>query len=276
MIVTLRDGLRIGVRELGPRDSGPPLLLLHGVSGSSGSWGESLLDRMSAGRRVIAIDLPGHGASDVPAEPGRFAFAAIVSDIVDLLDALDVASAVWIGYSMGGRLALGAGLLFPERVSRLVLESASPGLATEQERVERRRSDELLARHIEVNEIGEFVSKWEDRPLFASQRKLAPEIRAALRTRRMENRPEALAACLRGLGTGMQPSFWEALEHVATPTLLLVGEEDQKFARINERMLELLPDAQLVSIPDAGHAVHLEHPEAWTSAVESFARVGRS
>ena len=74
----------------------------------------------------------------------------------------------------------------------------------------------------------------------------------------------------------MQPSFWEALEHVATPTLLLVGEEDQKFARINERMLELLPDAQLVSIPDAGHAVHLEHPEAWTSAVESFARVGRS
>lgn len=273
MIITLRDGLRINVRDPGAGESdvsAPPLLLVHGFSGSSESWGEPLLERLSVGRRVIAVDLPGHGESDVPAEPGRFAFAAIVADLADLLDVLDVASAVWVGYSMGGRLALGAGLFLPERVSRLVLESASPGLATEQERTERRSSDELLARRIESAEIGAFVREWETLPLFSTQRKLAPQARAELRSRRLTNRPEALAACLRGLGTGMQPSLWEALEHVGAPTLLIAGEEDQKFVGTNERMLNALPDARLEVIPDAGHAVHLEQPGAWLSAVESF------
>jgi 2-succinyl-6-hydroxy-2,4-cyclohexadiene-1-carboxylate synthase len=273
VIVTLRDGLRINVCDLGARGSdgsAPPLLLLHGFSGSSESWGGPILDRLSIGRRVIAVDLPGHGESDVPAEPGRFAFAAIVADLADLLDVLEVASAVWVGYSMGGRLALGAGLFLPDRVSRLVLESASPGLPTEQERTERRSSDELLARRIESSEIGAFVREWEDIPLFATQRKLAPKVRAELRSRRMTNRPEALAACLRGLGVGMQPSLWEALEHVAAPTLLIAGERDRKFVRTNERMLQALPDARLELISKAGHAVHLEQPEAWLSAVESF------
>lgn len=270
MIVTLRDGLRIGVRDIGSNRSDPPLLLLHGFSGSSHSWGEPLLARLSAGRRLIAVDLPGHGESDVPAEAGRFAFAAIVADLADLLDTLEVATAVWIGYSMGGRLALGAGLFVPDRVSRLVLESASPGLATESERAERRLSDELLARRIESNGIGAFVNEWETQPLFMSQRRLPKTDRAELRRRRMGNRPVALAACLRGLGTGMQPSLWSALEHVSVPTLLIAGHEDPKFVHTNERMLEALPDARLEVVANAGHTVHLEQPDAWESAVETF------
>ena len=270
MIVTLRDGLRISVRDIGSDRSAPPLLLLHGFSGSSNSWGEPLLTRLSIGRRLIAVDLPGHGESEVPSDAGRFAFAAVVADLADLLDTLEVAAAVWIGYSMGGRLALGAGLFVPDRVSGLVLESASPGLATESERAERRLSDELLARRIESNEIGVFVNEWEDQPLFRSQRRLATADRAELRRRRMENRPVALAACLRGLGTGMQPSLWSALEHVSVPTLLLAGHEDPKFVQTNERMFEALPDARLELVPNAGHTVHLEQPAAWASAVESF------
>ena len=270
MIVTLRDGLRIGVRDLGSDRSGTPVLMLHGFSGSSNSWGESLLARLSAGRRLIAVDLPGHGASDIPAEPGRFAFAAIIADLADLLDTLEVGSAVWVGYSMGGRLALGAGLFIPDRVSRLVLESASPGLAMESDRAERRSSDELLARRIESNEIGSFVREWERHPLFATQCRLPPDVRAALRKRRMGNRPAALAACLRGLGTGMQPSLWNALDHVSVPTLLIAGQEDHKFVHTNEQMLEALPDARLEVVPDAGHTVHLEQPDAWASTVESF------
>ena len=229
-----------------------------------------MLERLSVGRRLIAVDLPGHGGSDLPVDPGRFAFAAIVADLADLLDVLEVASAEWVGYSMGGRLALGAGLFFPDRVSSLVLESSSPGLATEIERVERRSADELLARRIESNDIGTFVREWENHPLFVTQRRLSPADRAELHRRRMENRPAALAACLRGLGTGMQPSLWDALEHVAVPTLLIAGGEDQKFVRTNERMLEVLPDARLEVVPNAGHTVHLEQPEAWVSAVESF------
>ena len=80
----------------------------------------------------------------------------------------------------------------------------------------------------------------------------------------------ALAACLRGLGTGMQPSLWSALEHISVPTLLIAGHEDPKFVQTNERMLEALPAARLEVVPDAGHTVHLEQPDAWLRAVESF------
>lgn len=270
MIVTLRDGLRIGFCELGSDHTGAPLLLLHGFSGSSESWTEAVLDQLARSRRVVAVDLPGHGSSDVPAEPGRFAFAAVVSDLVDLLDVLEITSAVWIGYSMGGRLALGAGLLAPDRVSKLVLESASPGLAAEADRVRRRKADEELARRIESRGIEWFAEEWGNQPLFETQRKLPFETRAGLRQRRAANRPEALAACLRGLGTGMQPSLWDALGHVSAPTLLIAGEEDDKFVATNRRMLDGLPAARLELVPGAGHQVHLERPDVWLSAVGSF------
>ncbi len=270
MIVTLRDGLRIVCRDFGSAASSPPLLLLHGFSGSSESWTDAVLNRLAVSRRVIAVDLPGHGLSDVPSEPGRFAFAAIVSDLADLLDVLDVTTAVWVGYSMGGRLALGAALFAPDRVAKLVLESASPGLATEDERIRRRSSDERLADSIESRGIEWFASEWENLPLFATQKSLSSEARAALQRRRMANRPEALSACLRGLGTGMQPSLWDALEHVTVPTLLIAGEEDRKFVKTGERMLERLPDATLEIVSGAGHTVHLERPDAWLTAVESF------
>lgn len=270
VIATLRDGLRIGVRELGSDDAAPPLLLLHGFSGSSESWTEIVLERLAESRRVLAVDLPGHGVSDIPSEPGRFAFAAVVSDLVDVLDVLEITTAVWVGYSMGGRLALGAGLLVPDRVSKLVLESASPGLATEDDRIRRRTADEELACRIESRGTDWFAEEWGNQPLFETQKQLSPEIRAGLRRRRAANRPEALAACLRGLGTGMQPSLWSALGHVAAPTLLIAGAEDPKFVNTSQRMLEELPDARLAIVPGSGHEVHLERPEAWLSVVASF------
>ena len=79
-----------------------------------------------------------------------------------------------------------------------------------------------------------------------------------------------MAACLRGLGTGAQPSFWEDLPGIEVPTLLLAGEEDQKFSSIAQRMAEGMPLAQLRLIPKAGHSIHLENPFAVLAAVRTF------
>jgi 2-succinyl-6-hydroxy-2,4-cyclohexadiene-1-carboxylate synthase len=171
---------------------------------------------------------------------------------------------------MGGRIALAGAVLKPARVSSLILESASPGLAGESERRARRRADEALAEGILRGGMEAFVDHWMGLPLFATQGKLPPAVREANRERRLKNNPEALAACLRGIGTGAQPSFWEDLPRIQVPTLLLAGEEDRKFSELARRMADLLPSAELRLIPKSGHSIHLENPFAWLAAVRTF------
>jgi len=267
MFVTLRDDLRLHVRVQG---TGEPLLLLHGFTGSIEAWGEEVVRGLAQAYRVVAVDLLGHGASDTSSDPERYRMEEILRDLGQVLDALGIEDARWLGYSMGGRIAVAAAALKPARVSSMVLESASPGLAGENERRARRRADEALAEGILRGGMEAFVDHWMGLPLFATQGKLPPAIREANRERRLKNDPHALAACLRGLGIGAQPSFWDALPDIRIPTLLLAGEEDQKFSGLARSMADLLPSAELRLIPKSGHSIHLENPFAWLAAVRTF------
>lgn len=267
MHVSLRDGLQLHVRESG---RGPAIVMLHGFSGSSQMWGDDLLDSLAARHRVLAVDLLGHGESDAPDDGSRYALGEMVRDICDLLDKVVLEAPAWIGYSMGGRIALGGAVQAPERVGRLVLESASPGLRDGGERRARRDRDAALGRRIIEEGIEQFVAEWEALPLFATRRNLDPAVRDELRAHRLLNRPAALAACLAGLGTGTQPSLWDALPSVAAETLLLTGAEDTKFGTVAERMAAALPRATHVTVPGVGHTVHRENPDAWLGAVEAF------
>lgn len=268
--VPVRDGVRIRVEERGTRRPGVPLVLLHGFTGSVEAWGETLLDALASTRRVVAVDIVGHGGSDSPDPVDRYALDEVVADIRDVMDALDIERAVWLGYSMGGRVALGGGLLCPDRIEGLVLEGASPGLPSEEERRERRASDDALATRLEEGGIERFVRAWMDLPLFESQRRLPEATLEVERQRRLAGHPSGLARSLRGLGTGSQPSFWDRLPEVAVPVLVMTGELDEKFGAIGDRMAECLPDPERRSVLGAGHAVHLERPGAWMATVLSF------
>ena len=271
MLVTMRDGLRLNVHVQG---AGEPLLMIHGFTGSIEAWGEELISGLAGAYQVMAVDLLGHGESDISEAPERYRAHELVRDLEQVLDAMAVERARWLGYSMGGRIALAAAATAPTRVSGLVLESASPGLATEQERRARRRADEALAEGILLGGMEAFVDHWMGLPLFATQGKLPPRVLEANRERRLRNRPEALAACLRGMGTGAQPSFWESLSGIDVPTLLLAGEEDGKFTRIARDMADRMPRSVLRIVPKAGHAIHLENPFAWLAAVRTFEEEG--
>jgi 2-succinyl-6-hydroxy-2,4-cyclohexadiene-1-carboxylate synthase len=265
--VTTRDGLHLFVEDLG---AGKPLLLVHGFTGSSEAWGRELKDSLASRLRLLCVDLLGHGGSDKPETPGRYALDAMVEDLCDVLEARNLQRTIWLGYSMGGRIALGAAIRRPERVSALVLEAASPGLAGASERAQRVADDERLAQTLETEGIETFVKRWMDLPLFRTQRRLGPERLAEERERRVRNAPRALAACLRGLGPGVQPSLWQALPRVHVPTLLLVGEEDAKFRGIAARMAHALPRSLTRTLPQAGHATHLECPALYVEAVREF------
>jgi 2-succinyl-6-hydroxy-2,4-cyclohexadiene-1-carboxylate synthase len=253
------------------RGSGPPALLVHGFTGSASAWPPQLRSGLERVLRVIAVDLPGHGAAAPRTAPEAWAFERVVDELCAVLDACGAERALWIGYSMGGRLALGAAALRPERVAALVLEGASPGLNAEAERAERRQSDEALARRIERDGLESFVAHWLAQPLFATQRALGPERLEAERRRRLRCDAASLAACLRGLGAGAQPPFWDALAKLHVPALLLAGALDAKFCAIARAMAERMPDARVRELAGCGHAAHLEDPEAWLRAVLRFA-----
>ena len=267
MFVTMRDNLRLNVRIQG---AGEPLLLIHGFTGSSLAWGEDLISGLARAHQVVAVDLLGHGESDISPHPERYQVDEMLTDLGQVLDALAIEEARWLGYSMGGRIALAGAVRTPSRLSSLILESASPGLAGEGERKARRRADEALAEGILRGGMEDFVDHWMGLPLFATQGKLPPKVRARTRELKLRNSPEALAACLRGMGTGAQPSFWDSLTAIQVPTLLLAGEEDRKFTLVAEQMADSIPRAELRIMPRAGHAIHLENPFAWLAAVRTF------
>ena len=237
----------------------PSILLLHGFTGSTATW-QAHLPALSAHRKVVAVDLIGHGASAAPADTTRYSMAQCCYDLLAMLDRLEIEQCAVLGYSMGARVALHLAVSAPRRVSALVLESGSPGIADPAERAARREADEALANRIECDGIEAFVDYWEALPLFASQRALLPDVRLELRRQRLCNNPKGLANSLRGMGTGAQEPLWDRLGHMSVPILLMVGALDAKFREIGGAMASAIPGARLAVVPGAGHAVHLEQP----------------
>lgn len=261
-------GLGYGVRVKGHITTArASVILIHGFAGSSDDWAATSVALAKAGFAAVSIDLPGHGRTDSPPDRARYSMAETACDLILVAAALGVARGHWLGYSMGGRMALQVALADPERVASLILESASPGIADEVGRAERRAEDEALAAEIESRGVAWFADHWETMPIFRSQRTLSPEVRDAQRNRRLRNRAPGLAASLRGLGQGSQEFFGPRLGSIACPTLFLTGALDSKYVAISERAANAIPGAERVVIPGAGHNIHLEQPEAFQQAL---------
>jgi 2-succinyl-6-hydroxy-2,4-cyclohexadiene-1-carboxylate synthase len=161
------------------------------------------------------------------------------------------------GYSMGGRIALLLALAAPERVRALMLISTTAGIEDGGEREQRRAADGLLANALEAGPFGDFIERWRTQPLFADE---PAEVGALAREDQRRNRPNALAAVLRGIGTGEMEPLWGRLEELEMPVAVLVGERDTKFLSLGERMARLPANARLLVGP-GGHNLPLESPE---------------
>ncbi len=265
------NGVHIGVIQYGTAvQDAPVLVLLHGFTGSAAGWGMLLEDLATPGRRIITLDMLGHGQSDAPDDPQRYCMEHCEADIIGVLQTLGIkqGEAILLGYSMGGRIALYCA--FSRYFRALILESASPGLANPVERGKRRVSDRALADRIEREGIEAFVNDWEELPLFASQHNLPIAYRRAQHVQRLDNRAHGLANSLRGVGIGVQPVLEWRLRTLTIPVLLITGELDSKFCIISQHMAWQLPKAQHQIVPDAGHTVHLEQPELFVTLVHDF------
>ena len=266
--VDVGDGMRL---HLAIGGSGPPLVMLHGFTGSAESWAP-LRAGLGASHTTIAIDLPGHGGSSAPDEPARYALDRFADDLARVLDALGIGRVALLGYSMGGRAALRFALRQPGRLAALLLESTSAGIGDPARRAERRASDDALADAIERDGVHAFVERWERLPLWESQRALPDEVRALLRAQRQDNVPHGLANSLRGAGAGVDRPVDDRLSDIRAPTLLVVGALDTRFVALGRLLEAALPNARTIVVPEAGHAVHVERPQHFTTAVTEFLR----
>jgi 2-succinyl-6-hydroxy-2,4-cyclohexadiene-1-carboxylate synthase len=248
--------------------SGPPLLLLHGVTGSVRSWDE-LRPALAEFATVVSIDLIGHGRSAAPQDPQRYSLEASTHDLWALIEDLKLDAVDVLGYSMGGRVALHFAVHRSERVRTLILESASPGIEDRPERHKRIASDASLAERILHHGIPEFVAEWERLPLLVPARHVPDVVRARQTALRLQNQPLGLANSLLGMGAGQQTPLWSRLQGLKKPVLIVVGEQDTRYRHIAERMAPLLPAGKVAVVPDAGHTVHVDQPPAFVRQIRS-------
>jgi 2-succinyl-6-hydroxy-2,4-cyclohexadiene-1-carboxylate synthase len=211
-----------------------------GFTQTASSWSVAA-DVLSETSDVVALDVP---------MPGTFAGTA--NEIGDA-----GGRAVYVGYSMGGRLCLRLAIDRPDLVRALVLVSASPGIVDRAERAARVERDEVLADRVEREGVDAFLAHWLAQPMFATVPADAPGL-----ADRRRLTPEYLAACLRALGAGVMEPMWDDLAKLGMPALLVTGTLDTKYTEIARRMLERMHPGVMHRRLDGGHALPLEQPDA--------------
>ena len=247
--------------DVGP---GPVVVLIHGFPLDRSMWSHQ---RSSVGSiyRLILPDLRGHGSSAAP--EGIYAVDEMADDVLELLDALQIAGpVVFGGLSMGGYVALSIAARHPERVKALMLIDTRASADSP----EAAQAREDLAGQVEAAgdvkaAVATMLPKLFTKATFERQ----PGVVARTQDRMARTPARAVAGTLRGLA--IRPDRTPDLPGIGVPTLVLVGVDDALIPiEESESMARDIPGAKLVVIPEAGHMAPLENHEATDAAILDF------
>lgn len=249
------DGLRTHVQV---RGHGPSLLLIGGLWGQLRLWDD--LMPLLAGFRTIAFDPPGIGGTETPRRP--YSIRRLASFAAEVLDAVGVARAHILGVSLGGAVAQQLARSFPDRVDRLVLVSTSHGCLTVPGR------PDALVRFLRPTAYASMRGLERNAgQMFGGRLREQPEL-----VHRWHFRPPAnlKAYAYRLAGTAGWTSLpW--LRHVATPTLVVHGDDDPIVPLHNARVVaRLIPGARLHAVPGGGHLLLLDSAGEVVPAITAF------
>jgi 2-succinyl-6-hydroxy-2,4-cyclohexadiene-1-carboxylate synthase len=239
----------------------PPLLLLHGWMGSCEDYAE-VIESLRSQYYCIAIDLPGHGRTEVVGGDLGYGFAHTAIGINQLLDRLNIDRCSISGYSFGGRLALYLALEFPARFDRVMLESTSPGLATEIDRQTRIIQDWQIIDRLETDNFADFVREWYRQSIFIGIEN-HPNFEDLIQRRIATNQSNNLIKSIEHAGLGMQPYLGDRLKVHTKPISLIVGAIDRKFVRINQDLNRACVATTLKIVPNCSHNIHFQQPQTW-------------
>ena len=264
------DGRWLNLIDIG---SGPPLLFVHGLGGCWQNWLENI-PFFAGDYRVIAVDLPGFGESEMPARP--ISITGYARTLEALCDALDLDTVCVVGNSMGGFIAAEMAIRCPARVQALCLVAAA-GLSVARARADRSRGVRHRIENLLFFSIAWFATRF---PSLA----LRPRVRRwmlGLVVAHPEELPGPLIAeQVRGIA---KPGFDPALEaltrypirdrlgEIACPTLIVWGDEDRLVPVSDAAEFEwLIADSRKLTYPDTGHAPMMERPERFNADLRAF------
>lgn len=269
------NGTRLFILDTG--GEGTPILLVHGLGSNLSFWQRQLTGDLATRHRLIAVDLPGWGRSDQP--DGPYTPSWYAEHLVGLLDALDVDKAHVAGHSMGGQAVLTLALDHPDRVDRLIL-SAPAGIETftEAEAAPLRTfwtRDKLEGRSREATT---FAFSFVFADMNEDVQKLVDERMTLDEGERFEGLLRAVQRSVHGM---LDEPVFDRLGDVKAPTLVVFGEADAMIparalhpdmtpVMVGQAAVDAIPDAVLVTLPDAGHTPHHDDPVRFDAAVEAF------
>jgi 2-succinyl-6-hydroxy-2,4-cyclohexadiene-1-carboxylate synthase len=225
-------------------------VLLHGFTGGPRSW-DALARRLPRRARVLRPTLAGHRSA-----PAATAWRDEIDRLARWVLREDVRDAHLVGYSLGGRLALGLLERDPSPFARATLIGAHPGLHDPRERDARRARDASWIELLEARGIEAFVDAWEAQPIFETQRRLPAATRAARRRERLGHRADGLASALSALGLAQMPPVTAA--HIPTEIELVVGGLDRTHLALSSALARALPRGRVRAVEGVGHDVVLE------------------
>jgi 3-oxoadipate enol-lactonase len=236
--------LRLAVAGTGP----PDLVCLHGLVDRLEIW-DRICGPLSERGRVARIDQRGHGESEAPAGPYRR--EDLAADVVAIIRALAARSAILVGHSMGGIIAMTTALEHPDRVEGLVLIGTA-------------------------SQCNEKVARWYERIALAGEQRgtagLAQAIYGEKSRKIVHGDAQGISHVTRTLKSLYDDPLTPKLGQIACPVLLIVGENDPMGPKASSIIAEQLPNAELHVVPDCGHWVHVERPEAVQEAFDGWRR----
>ena len=247
------DGIRLHVAERG--EGGLPLLLLHGRT-SNGTTFAPCLDALARRRKVIALDLRGHGRSDAPRERSAYSMERWLADLLQVVDALKLARYALLGHSMGGFVALRHALACPPGLAGLIMEDSGPGRNPLEDPPSRSWGDEEI-RLAEEEGMEAVVRRFGGDSLPPCKRR-----------RLLDHAPWSYAHAIRVCRA--TEGVAHRLDEIRVPALILCGERDASFLEASRLMAARMPSARMVLLENAGHSPHREATEAFVDALESF------
>jgi 3-oxoadipate enol-lactonase len=238
---------------------GDPVVFIHGLGSSARDW-EYQVPFFAPRYRVVVFDVRGHGRSDKP--PGPYSVPLFAQDAAALIRALEAAPAHVVGISMGGMIALQLAVDEPALVRSLVVVNSGPELVV---RTFRERlmilQRFLIVRLLGMRKMGEVLSqRLFPRPDQAPLRQMFVE-------RWAENDPRAYREAMRAL---VGWSVADRLGDIRCPTLVIASDQDYTPVSAKEAYVARMPNARLVVIPDAHHAVTVERPEEFNQVLLDF------
>jgi pimeloyl-ACP methyl ester carboxylesterase len=253
--------------------SGPPLIFIHGLSGCWQNWLENI-PYFARQHRVIAVDLPGFGESEMPAE--EISIKGYAGTIDALMTELGIDSAQIVGNSMGGFIGAELAIWHPARVERLVLVAAA-GLSIEHIRTERTQGLRHRAENVAFFYVGWLASRSHT---VAARRRLRSVLLLLVAAHPAKLPPALTIEQVAGSG---KPGFSDALdamcgyplrdrlEKVTCPTFIVWGDKD-RLVPVGDAAIfeELIPDSRAVVYTDTGHVVMMERPARFNADVHAF------